>query len=180
MFNLPRQVAPISGSVSTAGVPGFNRLSTTATGNIQNMLSGMPSAGPTKRANAYFGAGSGMPGSDFVRNRGYDLYGEKADKYQQEGLDNFLKLLSGYSGTVMPTAGQQIETQQFNANLANRGREFDINEAGQQQQQAFNEMKAGRGVPWDSSARGDVTDRFGAKLGYDTNLDRLKALGRIR
>ncbi len=121
-----------------------------------------------------------MPGSDFVRNRGYDLYGEKADKYQQEGLDNFLKLLSGYSGTVMPTAGQQIETQQFNANLANRGREFDINEAGQQQQQAFNEMKAGRGVPWDSSARGDVTDRFGAKLGYDTNLDRLKALGRIR
>ena len=177
MFNLPGQTPSSAGSVSNI-VPNFSRLSQGASGIINSGISGLPSASPARRANAYFGASSGMPGSDFVRNRGFDLYGEQADAYQQRGLDNFLKLLQGYSGTVMPTAGQQIQNQQFNRSLQSDERQADANMALNQQQQFFNEMKAGRGVPWNSNTRGEVTDRFGGNLGYDRNYDRVLALSR--
>ncbi len=176
MFQPPGRTPGISGGVSNI-VPNFNRLNQGASGFVQNLMSGLPSAAPTQRANAYFGAASGMPGSDFVRNRGFDLYGEKADAYQQRGFDDFLKMLQGYSGTVMPTTGEQLQSQEFNANLANRQREFDTNQALDQQQQAFTEMRAGRGVPWGSTTRGRVTDRFGGDLGYQSPLDRLRQLG---
>jgi hypothetical protein len=172
MFNLPGKTPGIGGSVSAMGVPGFNRLSSTATGNIQNLLSGVPSAAPTQRANAYFGASSGMPGSDFVRNRGFDLYGEKSEDYKQRGLQDFLSLLQGYSGTVMPTAGQQLETQQFNANLGNRQREFDVNQANQQQAQNFNELQWGKDRPWNTTSTGDILDRTNKRLGYGAKYDR--------
>jgi hypothetical protein len=58
-----------------------------------------------------------MGNSDFVRNRGFDLYGKEAEANKQRGFDDFLKLLSGYSGTVMPTAGQQQQGSQFDRNL---------------------------------------------------------------
>ena len=61
-----------------------------------------------------------MPGSDFVRNRGFDLYGEQAEASKQRGLDNFLKLISGYSGTVMPTAGQMMQSDEGDKDRAFR------------------------------------------------------------
>jgi hypothetical protein len=67
-----------------------------------------------------------MGGSDFVRNRGYDLYGEKSEGYKQRGFDDFLKLLSGYSGTVMPTTGEQLQREQLPMELASRERIANI------------------------------------------------------
>jgi len=96
------------------------------------LMQGLPSAGPTQRANAYFGATSGMPGSDFVRNRGFDLYGEKSEGYKQRGFDDFLQLLRGVSGTIAPTTGEQIQDQQYNQNLQQRQIE------GNRQAQQFN------------------------------------------
>lgn len=118
---------PTSGTANAlpGAVPGFNNLSTSASGIISNLMGGLPSAAPTQRANAYFGTGSGMPGSDFVRNRGFDLYGQEAESRKQRGFDDFLKLLQGYSGTVAPTTGQQLQSEQFNANLASQERQAD-------------------------------------------------------
>lgn len=160
--------------------PEFAGMNNLATGNIMSLLGGMPSAAPTQRANAYFGVNSGMPGSDFVRNRGYDLYGEQAENYKQRGFDNFLNLLGGYSGTVMPTAGQQIQQQQFAQDLAARQQQANAQMALERQQQELNEMKAGKGVPWNSTATGNMYDRFGGRLNYNPDFDRTKALGALR
>ncbi len=75
-----------------------------------------------------------MPGSDFARNRGFDLYGEQAESNKQRGFDDFLKLLQGYSGTVSPTAGQQIQHNEFNSDLAFRNSQADRQNSLEQQQ----------------------------------------------
>lgn len=160
--------------------PEFAGMNNLATGNIMSLLGGMPSAAPTQRANAYFGVSSGMPGSDFVRNRGFDLYGEEAEGYKQRGFDNFLNLLGGYSGTVMPTAGQQMQNQQFYQDMATRNQQANAQMALEREAQELNELKAGKGVPWNSTATGNMYDRFGSRLNYDPNFDRTKALGALR
>ncbi len=108
-------------------VPGLDKLTSGATGVVNNLLEGLPSAGPTQRANAYYGATSGMPGSDFVRNRGFDLYQEKADSYKQRGFDDFLALLKGTSGTIAPTPGQQLQSSQYDRDLEQR--QIEANQA---------------------------------------------------
>ena len=100
-------------AILNSAIPGFSTLSSSGSGIVKNLMGGLPSAAPTQRANAYFGTTSGMPGSDFIRNRGFDLYGQQAESYKQRGFDDFLKLLSGVSGTVAPTTGQSIQQQQF-------------------------------------------------------------------
>lgn len=114
---------PIGTPALSNAIPGFSNLTQDATGIIGNLMGGLPSAAPAQRSAAYFGVGSGMPGSDFVRNRGYDLYGEQAEGYKQRGFDDFLKLLTGFSGTVAPTTGQQLQNEQFNADLDFRNRQ---------------------------------------------------------
>lgn len=104
-------------SIVNKAIPGYGALSGGASGIVGNLISGMPSASTSQRSNAYFGAGSGMGGSDFVRNRGFDLYGQQAEASKQRGFDDFFKLLSGYSGTVMPTTGQQQSGSEFDRNL---------------------------------------------------------------
>ena len=99
-------------------IPGFSGLTQSASDIVGTLLKGLPSASPTQRANAYFGTASGMPGSDFVRNRGFDLYGEEAEKYKQRGIDNLLAMLQGYSGTITPTTGQALQSDQFNQEIA--------------------------------------------------------------
>lgn len=169
MRSLP-PTAATSGAV-TNSVPGFNNLSRSATGNIANLLTGLPSASPTQRANAYFGVGSGMPNSDFVRNRGFDLFGEQAEQHKQRGLDDFLKVLQGYSGTVMPTAGQQIQNQQFNAGLQSNEGQFNIQDTLAKRKQALGESQYGLNRPWESTSGGDVFDRANKRLGYDKSYD---------
>lgn len=101
-------------------IPGFGGMTTGASGIVNQLMQGMPSAAPTQRANAYFGAQSGMPGSDFVRNRGFDLYGQEAEASKQRGFDNFLKMIGAYSGTVAPTAGQSLQAFESAADRQSR------------------------------------------------------------
>lgn len=176
MFGLPPQTPPTTGTV-TNNVPGFNNLSRSASGIVSNLTGGLPSASPTQRASAFFGASSGMPGSDFIRNRGFDLYGQKAEEYKQRGFDDFLNMLKGYSGTVMPTTGEQLQNQQFNARLAAGERESDADMALKQQQQYFDETRWGKGRAWNSTANGDVFDRTGKRLGFSPQYVQPRIVG---
>lgn len=153
-------------------LPGFSGLSQSATDIVGSLLKGLPSASPTQRANAYFGTASGMPGSDFIRNRGFDLYGEDAEKYRQRGLDNLLALLRGYSGTVVPTADQQIQSNQFAQTMQNRNAQDAAQAALANAQLDFEKTKYGIGRPWESSSTGKVYDRAGTGMGYNRVFDR--------
>ena len=121
----PTATPPNFNAIVDNAIPGFGGMSTGASNIVNQLIQGMPSAAPTQRANAYFGTQSGMPGSDFVRNRGFDLYGQEAEASKQRGLDNFLKMIGAYSGTVMPTAGQSLQASQAAAELASRNRQAD-------------------------------------------------------
>ena len=100
---------------------------------IQNLLSGNLSPGTTNAINdaaATQAVASGMPGSSRIGgtlsgNRVLRDIGLTSEGQQQRGLDSFLKLLTGYSGTVMPTTGQQLQNQQFNTEMDFRRGEAD-------------------------------------------------------
>jgi len=105
-------------------LPGFTQARTSAMGNIQNLLTGLPSVDQTRTANAYFGANSGMPGSDFIRNRGYDLYGQQAQQNTQTGLSNLTSLLGSVSQPTLTNQGQQLQNTQFNQNLSQQNNQY--------------------------------------------------------
>lgn len=122
----PQPVAPLPDPMEYANrskeilgnvIPGLDNLTAGASGVVNNLLGGLPSTSTARRANAFYGGRSGMPSSDFVRNRGFDLYNEQADKYQQRGFDDFLQLLRGTSGTIAPTTGEQLQSNQFDRNF---------------------------------------------------------------
>ena len=113
----PMQTTDQMGRIVNQAIPGYSGLTKSASSIVGSLMGGLPSAGPAQRSNAYFGAASGMPGSDFIRNRGFDLYGQQAEGYKQRGFDDFLKLLSGTIGTVTPNAGQQQQQNQFDKTL---------------------------------------------------------------
>lgn len=110
-------------SIINNAIPGFDNLTSSATGIIQNLLGGVASPDIARAQNANFGAESGLaPDSPFLANRGFDLYGQQAETRKQSGIDNLLKLLAGYSGTVVPTTGQQIQSGQFQQEFNERQR----------------------------------------------------------
>ena len=89
-------------------IPGLNNLTGGASAIIQNLLQGLPSPDQSRLDNAYFGAGSGLDtSSPFLQSRGRELYGARAEQRQQQGIDNLLKMLGTYSGTVSPSTGEQ-------------------------------------------------------------------------
>lgn len=88
-------------------VPGLTGLTTSATNLIGSQLGGMPSPAETRTANAAWGAGAGLsPGTPFLENRGRRLYQSEIENRQNTGLQNLLRFLQGYSGTVAGTPGQ--------------------------------------------------------------------------
>jgi len=101
-------------------IPGLTANTGAASANIGQQLTGLPSTGQAKRKAAYFGATSGMPNSGVSNALGYDLYGEQADQYQQQGFDNLLKMLTSYSGTAAPTTAQVQQEQQWNQDREDR------------------------------------------------------------
>lgn len=148
--------------IANQAIPGYSGLTNTASSIVGNLMGGLPSAAPAQRANAYFGQGSGMPGSDFIRNRGFDLYGQQAEGYKQRGFDDFLKLLSGTIGTVTPNAGQlQQQTQ------------FDKSHMLQQQQVNANIQRANVAdstkldAAWSSDNEGNIYNRAGERIRFD-------------
>lgn len=127
---------------STPGIvsqvlPGAAGLTSSAATNTQNLLSGLPSTSAARKANAVFGANSGMaPGSDFLKTRLYDTYGKEVDARNQLGLQNFLALISGLSGPELASRGQENQKTQFGQSLAQQQQQFADNL--KQRQEEFN------------------------------------------
>lgn len=119
--------APSSGANYLGGL-GFGGLINSAQQDVGSLLNGLPSPSTTRTANAYFGAGTGLgTGSDFLRNRGYDLYGQQSQQRQQTGLQDLNSLMSGVSSPELTNQGQQLQNTQFNANLGQNQSQFDQN-----------------------------------------------------
>lgn len=122
--NASTNVGPLQStqSILSRFLPDVGNLTTNASGVINNLLQGQPSPSLARRSNAYFGAQSGMPNSDFVRNRGFDLYNQQGDQRQQQGIQDFLSLLGGYTGLT----GQQNESNRFSQNLGLQDRQSAV------------------------------------------------------
>lgn len=131
-------------------LPGFGNLGTGVVGDIGQMVNGLPSPDLSRLSNAYYGTSSGVPGSEFINNRGFDLYRTNANQAQGQGINDYLALLSGASGTLSPTAGQQLQNQQFGQSLA----------AQEQQNQAQNAL----------TAQGQELSFLGSQLGLLSGL----------
>lgn len=114
-------------------LPGVGNLTTSATGVIGNLLSGLPSASQARTSNAYWGVGAGTPASGpnnagavntFIGNRGADLYGQQANQNQQTGLNDLLQTIGSYTSPALANQGQQMQNTQFGQNLAQQGSQF--------------------------------------------------------
>lgn len=170
----PNQMGSGQFAINTA-IPGLSSLTKSATDVIGNLLNGLPSVDQTRQANAYFGAASGLdPTSEFLRNRGYDLYGQKAEHRKQAGLGGLLGLLGGYSGTVVPTPGQEIGQRESQADRAQRAAEAAMANALGTRRQDFEENAywgiSPKGVPsfWDILGQGG----FGGGNPYEFSTGR--------
>ncbi len=116
-----------------AAIPGLQRNTSSASELVNRLLNGLPGTASARRAGAYFGATSGMPGSEFARNRGYDIYGEEAESRNQRGFQDLLAMISGYSSPIYQERGQNIQQSQFGQSLAQQQAEFSANLALQKQ-----------------------------------------------
>jgi hypothetical protein len=161
MSPAPTATPPNFNAIIDNAIPGFGGMSTGASNIVNQLIQGMPSAAPTQRANAYFGAASGMPGSDFVRNRGFDLYGQEAEASKQRGFDNFLKMIGAFSGTVAPTTGQSLQASQAAADLASRNRQADAQLGLERDQMAWNQSRLSPKTQGTFRMAGQPTAGFG-------------------
>lgn len=113
-------------------IPGFSGLTGQASSVIGNLLNGTPSPSTIRNAAATFGNANGLgTGSGIVNNYGYNLYNQQGQANQQQGVTDLLSMLGGYAGTVTPTAGQNLQNSQFNANLAQNANQFNQSQAQQ-------------------------------------------------
>ena len=121
-------------------IPGLDHMSSAASGNILNLLSGSASPSKARTTNAYWGVGAGQPATSdinsFIGQRGTDLYGQQANANQQTGLQDLLSMIQGYSGNVGLGAGQQQQGQQFTQSQAQQAAQFGASLA--EQQREFN------------------------------------------
>lgn len=106
-------------------IPGFTGLTSDASNLIKSLMSGNLS-GSTKKAifdaGAERGTAAGMPGSTGVAGSLFanaDLrdIGRTSEQQQQQGFQDLLAMITGYSGTVTPTAGQELQNQLGNREL---------------------------------------------------------------
>lgn len=131
-----------TGALNTA-IPGFSGLTGNASSYIKQLMSG--SITPGERATVYQagaerGTLGGMPGGstqsgNIFANNDLRTLGLMAGERQQQGLNNFMNLLQTVSGTVVPTAGQQQQQNQFQADLGFRNTQANRNFGLQQNQQ---------------------------------------------
>lgn len=102
----------------------------TTIGNANSDLQGNLSPSLVRSANAMFGAGSGIaPGSEFLRNRGFDLYSRGSNALKQQGQQSILGLLSGISGAYNPLANIQSQESQLGQQLGSQERIAQMNNA---------------------------------------------------
>ena len=151
-YTTPPAVAPIAAPVTGGSdfinslLPGLSNLTSTATSNIQSLLSGLPSTSQARTTNAYWGSGAGTPAggtgtagdiNSFIGARGTDLYGQQAAANQQTGLQDLLQTIGTYSAPALQAQSQAQQANQFGQNLAQQGSQFGQNLALEQQAQAF-------------------------------------------
>jgi hypothetical protein len=138
-------------------LPGISKLTSTATSNIGNLLSGSASPSLARTTNAYWGAGAGTPAggagstgdiNSFIGQRGTDLYGQQAQANQQTGLQDLLSTMGSYTSPALTNQAQQFQNSQFGQNLAQQGSQFNqsqaqsgsqFNQSQQQQAAEFNQ-----------------------------------------
>jgi hypothetical protein len=151
----------------TSAIPGFGGLNNQASDLIKSLMSGQLTTG-TK--NAIYDAGAeratlgGMPGStgmggSLFANGDLRNIGRAADDQQQRGFQDLLSLLQGYSGTVAPSAGQELQDAQFNKSLNQSQNQFDRN---------YNLSLSDRAQEREASAPiklGDYSGRYGVAAG---------------
>jgi len=111
---------PSYSSIIEQSIPGFSGLTSSASSVINDLLSGGSAAGPAQNQAAKFGVSSGMPGSGVANAFGYDLYNKRANESRQRGLDDLLKMVTGYSGSAFATPGELLnkDTADRAANVA--------------------------------------------------------------
>lgn len=108
-------------------VPGLSELLGTGSGVIKNRLSGTESPAIAQNMNAMWGAGAGLaPGTEFLRNRGVDLFGQRAEARQSQGLQDLLGMLGGITQPLGQYRGQNIERELGLENIAQRQREAQL------------------------------------------------------
>lgn len=115
----------------STGIPGEENLYQKASENVGNLLSGTESPDITRNINAAWGAGSGLaPGSEFLRNRAVDLYGQRSEARKAQGMKDLLAMMGTFSGTVTATPGQILGDE-----AAQRGFSLDQQQLAEQQRQ---------------------------------------------
>lgn len=164
-------------------IPGFSGMNADASNIIKSLMSGQLS-GNTKRAifdaGAERGAAGGMPGStgyanSLFANNDLRTIGLTSNQQQQQGFQDFLSLLQGYSGTVAPTVGQEMQQQQFQSQFgyqqlmdAWKRRQEEMDRAENVRRYDF---EKGIGRPWDSDTKGGTYDVLGKPTGYQKRYD---------
>lgn len=114
-------------------LPGFSGNSSRASSLVREMMEGKLSSGERSaiyNAGAERGVLGGMPGSSasggsLFANADLRNIGVASGARQQQGIQDFLALLQGISGTVVPTAGQQLSDDASRRELAFRQGEAD-------------------------------------------------------
>lgn len=68
---------------------------------------------------ARFGMSAGIPGSGVSGSYGRKLLGQTIEGLQSQGLQDYLNTLKTYSGTLMPTTGEQLgaETSRYGTDV---------------------------------------------------------------
>lgn len=131
-------------------LPGMSGLTNSATGDIQSLLSGLPSPSGARTTNAYWGAGAGTPAggaagagdiNSFIGARGTDLYGAEAAANRQTGIQDLLQTIGTYSSPALQAQGQANQVSQFGQNLAQQGSQFGQNLSLEQNKQAFDQAQ---------------------------------------
>ena len=99
-------------------IPNASSLTSSASSIIDNALTGTPSPSLSQRDAAYFGARSGMPGSELADRFGFDIYNQRGDAKQQQGFQDLLALLG--TGSQIQNQGYQqwLGGQNLNLNAA--------------------------------------------------------------
>ena len=117
-------------------IPGFSGLSSQSSDLIRQLMSGQLTTGERSsiyNAGAERGIMGGMPGSSasggsLFANADLRNIGRASGERQQQGFQDFLSMLQGFSGTVAPSAGQEQQNEQFGKDLELRNKQFGLQE----------------------------------------------------
>jgi len=114
-------------------IPGFSRNTAAASDLIRQLMAGNLTTGERRSiydSGAERATLGGMPGASgaggsLFANADLRNIGQASGQRQQQGFQDLLSMLQGYSGTVVPTAGQELQNNQFNQDLGFRNKQAD-------------------------------------------------------